>query len=85
MGDTSKRGFASMDPEKRREITSKGGKAAQAGGLAHRFTSETGKIAGKKGGAANGANKYRWDSASATAAGKKSAETRRKKRRGRKS
>lgn len=30
-GDTSKRGFASMDPEKQREIASKGGKASHGG------------------------------------------------------
>jgi general stress protein YciG len=28
----SKRGFAAMDPEKRREIASKGGKASHGGG-----------------------------------------------------
>jgi len=31
-GDTSKRGFASMDAEKQREIASKGGKASHGGG-----------------------------------------------------
>ncbi len=30
-GDTSKRVFASMDPEKQREIASKGGKASHGG------------------------------------------------------
>lgn len=30
-GDTSKRGFASMDAEKQREIASKGGKASHGG------------------------------------------------------
>jgi hypothetical protein len=30
-GDTSKRGFASMDAEKQREIASKGGKASHSG------------------------------------------------------
>jgi general stress protein YciG len=29
---TSKRGFAAMDPEKQREIASKGGKASHGGG-----------------------------------------------------
>ncbi len=29
---TSKRGFASMDPEKQREIASKGGRASHGGG-----------------------------------------------------
>lgn len=50
MSDTSKRGFASMDPEKQREIASQGGKAAHEKGTAHEFTSEEAKEAGKKGG-----------------------------------
>ena len=44
------RGFASMDPERRREVASKGGMAAQARGTAHRFTSEQARVAGRKGG-----------------------------------
>lgn len=48
---TEKRGFASMSPERRREIASKGGKAAQApGGGGHKFTSEEARAAGKIGG-----------------------------------
>lgn len=50
MSDTSNRGFASMDPEKQREIASKGGKAAHEKGTAHEFTSEEAKEAGRKGG-----------------------------------
>lgn len=46
----SKRGFAAMDPEKRREIARRGGKAAQAKGNAHRWTKEEAIAAGKKGG-----------------------------------
>lgn len=49
---TSKRGFASMDPAKQREIASKGGRAAHAKGTAHEFTSEEARIAGRKGGEA---------------------------------
>lgn len=45
-----KRGFASMDPEKRRVIASMGGKKAHALGVAHTFTSEEAKAAGMKGG-----------------------------------
>lgn len=45
-----KRGFASLSPEKRREISSKGGRAATEKGVAHRFTSEEAKVAGSKGG-----------------------------------
>ncbi len=52
MTGKSKRGFASMDAEKRREIASKGGKAAHAQGSAHEFTPEEARIAGRKGGEA---------------------------------
>jgi len=45
-GDTSNRGFASMDPRKQREIASEGGKAAHASGHAHEFTSEEARRAG---------------------------------------
>lgn len=46
------RGFASMDPQKQREIASKGGKAAHQSGRAHEFTSEEAREAGRKGGQA---------------------------------
>ena len=46
------RGFAAMTPELRRAIASKGGKAAQATGTAHRFTIEEARAAGTKGGTA---------------------------------
>ncbi len=52
MADTSKRGFASMDAAKQREIASKGGKAAHAKGTAHEFTPEEAREAGRKGGEA---------------------------------
>ena len=39
-----------MDEEKRRQIASKGGKAAHASGRAHEFTSEEARAAGRKGG-----------------------------------
>jgi hypothetical protein len=41
-----------MTPERRREIASMGGKAAQANGKGHRFTSEQAREAGRKGGKA---------------------------------
>ena len=44
------RGFASMSPEKKREIASKGGKAAHALGTAHKWTTEEAQAAGRKGG-----------------------------------
>lgn len=50
--NTSKRGFASMDEEKQREIASKGGKAAHEKGTAHEFTHEEAVEAGRKGGEA---------------------------------
>ncbi|OGF82413.1 general stress protein [Candidatus Giovannonibacteria bacterium RIFCSPLOWO2_01_FULL_46_13] len=47
---TENRGFASMDEERRREIASKGGRAAHESGRAHEFSSEEAREAGKKGG-----------------------------------
>lgn len=47
----SRRGFAGLSPEKRREISSKGGKAAHEKGTAHEWNKETGRIAGMKGSA----------------------------------
>ena len=52
MANTSRRGFASMDASKQREIASKGGKAAHAKGTAHEFTSDEARVAGRKGGEA---------------------------------
>jgi len=43
-----------MDPALLREIASKGGKKAHANGTAHRFDSEEGRAAGRKGGLAAG-------------------------------
>jgi hypothetical protein len=50
MAGTSKRGFASMDESKQREIASKGGHAAHAKGTAHEFTPDEARAAGRKGG-----------------------------------
>lgn len=58
-GNTSKRGFASMDYQKQREIASKGGKAAHLSGNAHEFTSEEAREAGRKGGQARNANRMK--------------------------
>lgn len=49
---TSKRGFASMDSAKQKEIASKGGRAAHAKGTAHEFTTDEARVAGRKGGEA---------------------------------
>lgn len=48
------RGFASMNPTRRREIASKGGKAAHAKGTAHEWSPEEAREAGRKGGLAHG-------------------------------
>ncbi len=42
----SRRGFASMDPQKQREIASLGGRAAHRSGNAHQFTPEEARRAG---------------------------------------
>ena len=49
-GGRSNRGFASMDPQRQREIASKGGRAAHAKGTAHEWTSDEARNAGRKGG-----------------------------------
>lgn len=54
---TSKRGFASMDAQKQREIASKGGQAAHAQGTAHEFSREEAQLAGKRGGEAVSRNR----------------------------
>jgi general stress protein YciG len=41
-----------MDPNKQKEIASKGGRAAHAKGTAHEFTSDEARVAGRKGGEA---------------------------------
>lgn len=46
----SRRGFASMDRERQREIASKGGRAAHAKGTAHEWSSNEARNAGRKGG-----------------------------------
>lgn len=44
-----RRGFASMSPEKRHDIASKGGRAAHAKGTAHEWTPDEARSAGRKG------------------------------------
>ncbi|MCC7177665.1 MAG: general stress protein [Acidobacteria bacterium] len=46
----ARRGFASMSPEKQREIASKGGRAAHAKGTAHEWSAQEAREAGRKGG-----------------------------------
>ncbi len=47
---SSNRGFASMDPQKQRAIASEGGRAAHKQGVAHEWSSEEAREAGRKGG-----------------------------------
>ncbi|MCU7548915.1 KGG domain-containing protein [Chitinophagaceae bacterium LB-8] len=49
-GNTSRRGFASMDPQKQRSIASEGGRAAHRQGVAHEWNSDEAREAGRKGG-----------------------------------
>jgi uncharacterized protein len=50
----SNRGFASMSEERKREISSLGGRTAHKQGVAHKWNSEEARAAGRKG----GANRY---------------------------
>lgn len=45
-----RRGFASMSPERQREIASKGGRAAHEKGTAHEWSADEARAAGRKGG-----------------------------------
>ena len=51
------RGFAALSPEARETVSSMGGRAAHASGVAHKFTSAEAQAAGRKGGAATHAKK----------------------------
>ena len=49
----AKRGFALLSPEKRAEVSARGGRAAHAKGTAHEFTPEKAREAGRLGGVAS--------------------------------
>ena len=66
-GKRSNRGFASMDPQRQREIASEGGRAAHEKGTAHEFTSEEAREAGRKGGMARSQSNKARNSATASA------------------
>src|SRR5512140_1496604 len=72
-GGSSNRGFASMDPERQREIASEGGKAAHEKGTAHEFSSQEAREAGSKGGQAahEKGTAHKFDSQEAREAGRK--------------
>lgn len=44
----SRRGFAAMSPERQREIASQGGRAAHQQGVAHEWSKDEARAAGKK-------------------------------------
>lgn len=50
----SRRGFANMDPDKQKRIASEGGRAAHRQGVAHEWSTDEAREAGKKGGQASG-------------------------------
>jgi len=50
----SRRGFAAMSPERQREIASQGGRAAHQQGVAHEWSKDEARAAGKKGGQVSG-------------------------------
>ena len=68
-GKRSNRGFASMDPQRQREIASEGGRAAHEKGTAHEFTSEEAREAGRKGGQARSESNRSRNSASSNSGG----------------
>lgn len=76
-----KRGFASMDPEKRRAIASKGGSSVPSEKRAFSIDRELAAVAGRKGGSAlnNEDRGFSKDRALASEAGRKGAVARRNK------
>lgn len=57
MNNNKRKGFASMTPERRKQVQSYGGKRAHELGTAHKFTSEEARKAGKISAAAKKAKK----------------------------
>ena len=49
--EKQRRGFALLDPERVRTLSQKCGRAAHSAGVAHQYTVEEARAAGKKGGA----------------------------------
>lgn len=76
-GNTSNRGFASMDADQQREIASMGGQAAHEKGTAHEFSSEEARVAGSKGGKAahERGTAHQFSSEEARAAGSKGGQS----------
>ena len=55
----ARRGFAAMDPERQRQIASEGGRAAHRQGVAHEWSAEEARAAGRKGGQNSKGNRNR--------------------------
>src|SRR5688500_17311989 len=62
-----RRGFASMSPDRQKEVASKGGRASHAKGSAHEWTPEEARSAGRKGGQVSRGGRGRLPSESAGA------------------
>ena len=58
MQQKSRRGFAAMSPERQRETASLGGRAAHQQGVAHEWSADEARAAGKKGGQASGKKRF---------------------------
>ena len=71
-----RRGFASMSPEKQREIASKGGRAAHEKGTAHEWTTDEARTAGRKGGQVSRGGRGRLEESVPVAAAEEGAGTR---------
>jgi hypothetical protein len=70
---SEKKGFGRLDPEKLKEISSRGGKSAQSRPNVHRFTSETAREAAKR-----SRNSNKFNSETGKEAAIKSAKARKK-------
>ena len=74
----SGRGFASMTPEQRRALGSRGGKTAHARGTANRFTPESASVAGRV--PHENGTAHKWTSEEAREAGRKGGTATRRRR-----
>ena len=70
-----RRGFASMSPEKQREIASKGGRAAHEKGTAHEWTADEARSAGRRGGQVSRGGRGRLAPSDGAAAAPQNTET----------
>jgi uncharacterized protein len=74
-GESRGRGFAGMDRERQRQISSQGGKAAHQKGTAHEFDSEEAREAGRKGGMVSGGRRRAREQANNTPAPERERES----------